>query len=84
MKKITFTLAFASVLILNSCGPAAEDRQVMQARAKVFQDSIANMIRTSMAEAEAPGPIAPKPAPAATPSAAPVQTAAPAQAAPKK
>lgn len=33
---------------MHSCGPAAEDREMMYARARVFQDSIANVIRTSM------------------------------------
>jgi len=72
MKKIVLLSAFVFVLILTACGPAAENRQVMHERAKVFQDSIANMIRTSMAEAEAPGPVIIKPAaPAATPAATP-------------
>lgn len=85
MKKTILSLAFLSVIILSSCGPAAEDRQAMHARAKVFQDSIATMIRTSMSEAEAPGLIAPAPAPASTPApAAPAQTPAPVQAMPKK
>jgi hypothetical protein len=61
MKKF-FVLSFLSFFILaTSCGPAAEDRQKMHERAKVFQDSIANFIRVSMAEAETPGPGAPPP-----------------------
>lgn len=40
-----------------SCGPAAEDRKKMHERAKVFQDSIATFIRTTMAEAENPAPV---------------------------
>lgn len=54
MKKTTlfFVLAVAAVLV--SCGPAAENREAMYARAKVFQDSIANSIKTSMDEAAAP------------------------------
>jgi len=44
-----------------SCGPAAEDRKKMHERAKVFQDSIATFIRTTMAEAENPAPAAPAP-----------------------
>lgn len=40
------------VLFLQSCGPAAEDRNVMHARAKQFQDSIANLIKTQMMEAD--------------------------------
>lgn len=42
------------VLSLQSCGPAAEDRNYMHQRAKIFQDSIANAIRAQMAEAEGP------------------------------
>jgi hypothetical protein len=74
MKKISFyTLALTLVLI--SCGPAAEDKQQMHLRAKVFQDSIANIIRTSMEEAAAPAPgqVA-QPAPNPSQSAAPAQT----------
>lgn len=40
--------AFFGLFLLQSCGPAAEDREMMYARARVFQDSIANVIRTSM------------------------------------
>ncbi len=40
--------------IMMGCGPAAEDREAMYARAKVFQDSIANVIKQSMDEAAAP------------------------------
>ncbi|PBQ32186.1 hypothetical protein CNR22_10520 [Sphingobacteriaceae bacterium] len=73
MKNLFLLSAFAFILILTSCGPAAENRQVMHERAKVFQDSIANMIRTSMAEAEAPGGVVVQPAPAATPAPAPAK-----------
>ena len=70
MKKTVLFPAFTFILILTSCGPAAEDRQVMHERAKIFQDSIANMIRTTMAEAEAPANVVvmptPTPAPGAT------------------
>ncbi|MBX3165233.1 MAG: hypothetical protein KF900_12215 [Bacteroidetes bacterium] len=52
-KSILFS-ALAFVLILASCGPAAEDRKAMVLRAKVFQDSIANAIAAQMNEAEAP------------------------------
>ncbi|MDI1353929.1 MAG: hypothetical protein PSX36_03375 [bacterium] len=54
MKKSIVLLTLAVVGMLAACGPAAEDREKMHARAKVFQDSIANAIRTSMAEAEMP------------------------------
>ncbi|MCX8079737.1 MAG: hypothetical protein N3F09_00705 [Bacteroidia bacterium] len=46
------TSVFACLALLTfvfmACGPAAEDREMMYARARVFQDSIANVIRTSM------------------------------------
>lgn len=43
-----FITSFLGLFLLQSCGPAAEDREMMYARARVFQDSIANVIRTSM------------------------------------
>lgn len=65
MKKNIILSASVFTLIFTSCGPAAEDRQMMHERAKVFQDSIANIIRMSMAEAEAPlNNVTPLPAPA--------------------
>jgi hypothetical protein len=54
MRKIIFITAAVFAFILGSCGPAAEDREMMHKRAKVFQDSIANAIRAQMAEAEPP------------------------------
>ncbi|MCE3260101.1 MAG: hypothetical protein K0S12_1742 [Bacteroidetes bacterium] len=55
MKKILFfSLGFATLLL--SCGPAAEDRNTMHARAKIIGDSIANILKTSMEEAAKPGP----------------------------
>lgn len=63
MKKTLLPAIFFFVVILSSCGPAAEDREQMHARAKIFQDSIANVIRAAMAEAAAqPQPQAPAPA----------------------
>jgi hypothetical protein len=51
MKKLLFLLNLISVVsMFFSCGPAAEDREAMYARAKVFQDSIANVIRTALDE----------------------------------
>jgi len=61
MRKIIFFSAALFALILASCGPAAENREVMHQRAKVFQDSIANAIRAQMAEAEAPTTAAARP-----------------------
>lgn len=55
MKKMILPL-LALVVCFTACGPAAENREQMHKRAKVFQDSIANAIRTSMDEAAAPGP----------------------------
>lgn len=56
MKKISLLLILPIAVFVVSCGPAAENREAMYARAKVFQDSIANSIKTSMAEAAAPAP----------------------------
>jgi len=55
MKKLILIPALAFIVAFAACGPAAENREQMHARAKVFQDSIANAIRVSFAEAEAPG-----------------------------
>jgi len=52
MPKFILFFAFVFVIIYSSCGPAAENRELMYARSKVFQDSIANIIRTQMNEAE--------------------------------
>jgi hypothetical protein len=73
IKALTLALAGSSA-ILFSCGPAAEDRNAMHARAKVIQDSMANAIRQAIAEAEAPANTAvhvdtaarPAPSPSAT------------------
>jgi hypothetical protein len=46
--------ALLFLIILSSCGPAAEDRKMMHMRAKVFQDSIANALKAAIAEAEVP------------------------------
>jgi hypothetical protein len=75
MKKIVF-FSLLIISALTACGPAAEDRQKMHERAKVFQDSIANFIRAAMAEAETPGPImvAPQSTAAPQPTAAPEAT----------
>jgi len=59
MKKNSVLLSFSVVVVLMACGPAAEDREKMHARAKVFQDSIATFIRNSMAEAEMPNSAVP-------------------------
>jgi len=63
MKTSILVLSLALLMIQTSCGPAAENRETMQARAKQVADSIANSIKASMAEAETPGPAmnAPKP-----------------------
>jgi len=52
-----FSVSLFTLLLAFACGPAAEDRKAMHERAKVFQDSIANVIRTTMAEAEGPAPV---------------------------
>jgi hypothetical protein len=80
MKKSIFSFSLFFIFILASCGPAAEDRQAMHERAKVFQDSIANVIKTSMAEAAAPGPNAVvAPMPQATPAPLPAGAQQPVQ-----
>lgn len=71
MKKIFVIPSFAFFIVFTSCGPAAENKQLMHERAKVFQDSIATVIRTSMAEAEAAGNVVMMPPPTATPAATP-------------
>lgn len=78
-------LTFAIGLLTYSCGPAAEDRSSMMSRAKQVQDSIAFVIRSQMAEAEAPGPMQQAPVQAtpaassvaAPPSSIPAHTHAP-------
>jgi hypothetical protein len=50
MKFLT-VLSLVFFLVLSSCGPAAEDRQQMHSRARVFQDSMANLIIRTMNEA---------------------------------
>ncbi len=50
MKRLLISLSVFT-LCFSACGPAAEDREAMYARAKVFQDSIANVIKTSMDDA---------------------------------
>jgi hypothetical protein len=57
MKKSIVLPGVILLMIATSCGPAAEDREAMHIRAKSFQDSIAFIIRSSMAEAAAPGPV---------------------------
>jgi hypothetical protein len=61
MKKVIFYTGCIILATLAACGPAAEDREMMHRRAKVFQDSIANSIRAQMAEAEPPSNTAPLP-----------------------
>jgi hypothetical protein len=71
MKKIILP-AITLSLIVFSCGPAAEDKKIMHERAKIFQDSIASVIRKTLAEAEGPASAPPVVAPA--PTAAPTAT----------
>ncbi len=56
MKKLAVLFSLTVVVFISSCGPAAENREAMYARAKVFQDSIATLIKTSMDDAAAPAP----------------------------
>ena len=54
MKKNIALAGIMFISLLYACGPAAEDREKMHARAKVFQDSIAASIKAQMNEAEMP------------------------------
>ncbi len=54
MKKTILIGALLASLFISACGPAAENREAMHARAKSFQDSIAATIRATLAEAEGP------------------------------
>jgi hypothetical protein len=57
MFMMNFKFLFVSAIalsIFSSCGPAGENKEAMYARAKVFQDSIGNVIKSSMDEAAAP------------------------------
>lgn len=62
MKKIILTIGislalFIAVLAIYYSGkPAAENMEAMYSRAKIFQDSIANQIKSSMDEAATPAP----------------------------
>ncbi len=57
MKKIIPVFCLALLITQTSCGPAAESSDTMHSRAKVIADSIAGLIKNSMAEAETPGPV---------------------------
>jgi hypothetical protein len=52
MKKIILLFTFGLLLILVSCGKAAESKDTMHSRAKEVQDSIANSIKSAIAEVE--------------------------------
>ena len=56
MKNAILLTHLVFVLLLTSCGPAAEDREAMYKRSKVFQDSIAYVLKSSMDAAAAPAP----------------------------
>ena len=60
MTSVTVSLSIL-ILALQGCGPAAEDRNVMHANAKRFQDSLANVIRMQMAEADPNATAIPRP-----------------------
>jgi hypothetical protein len=53
MKKLIVS-ASTLALLFASCGPAAENREMMHSRAKTIADSMANIIHTAMQEAESP------------------------------
>lgn len=52
MKKGILLFSIGSLLLLFSCGKAAESKDTMHARAKEVQDSIANSIKSAIAEVE--------------------------------
>jgi hypothetical protein len=54
MKVFVFISGLILALCAASCGPAAEDREIMHSRAKTIADSMANLIKTAMKEAESP------------------------------
>ena len=56
MKKAFLFSALILVVAFTACGPAAENREKMMSDSKVFQDSIAKMLKTSIDEAAQPGP----------------------------
>jgi outer membrane biogenesis lipoprotein LolB len=62
-----FFLLTTVVLVLSACGPAAEDRAKSEARNKILQDSMQNVIKSQINEVEndfknAPQPLQPAPA----------------------
>lgn len=61
MKKSLSIISLSVILFAVSCGPAAENREVMHARAKTISDSMANLIKTAMQEAEMPPVVAAQP-----------------------
>jgi hypothetical protein len=50
MKKLLSVLFISTVIILTSCGPAAEDRVQMDRIAKRMSDSIFNLVDSSLKE----------------------------------
>lgn len=48
MKNTLLSGLLISLAYLTSCGPAAEDRKVSDARNKIIQDSMVNSIKTRM------------------------------------
>lgn len=69
-----FIVPILLVLLIQSCGPAAENRELMHRRAEIFQDSIANVIRLQMSEAMGPSALS-IPRPDKTHTAQPTPTA---------
>jgi hypothetical protein len=71
MKKL-LSIIFISIMVLTSCGPAAEDRVQMDRIAKRMSDSLTNLIDSSLNDPlkyvnlNAPSPVAPQPTAAPT------------------
>jgi hypothetical protein len=57
MKQVVF-ISLLALTITSACGDAAENREKMHSRANEIADSVANFIKTRMAEAEVPVNIA--------------------------
>ncbi len=53
MKKTVLFFSLMLAIAFTSCGPAAESRDTMHARAKQVQDSIANAIKSAIDEVSA-------------------------------
>jgi hypothetical protein len=72
MRKKALFMISLTIAVMYSCGPAAENRSEMHRRAQTISDSMANLIKVALQEAEMPGYQPPQPVPQNT--AAPTAT----------